>query len=252
MESLNDKSDLLACIAPVVHALSDLCQGSAEATTGKQFRTHLLSCFEQYEADCYRQGIAQAQMQEAKFALVAMCDELVMDAMAQWRMEWMICPLQLELFGHNRAGEEFFQRLENLRLAGEGQRPLLEVFFVCLQLGFEGAYKMKGRDALNALVVDLRQQLDDSNEVFEPLLSPQARPQDSRLLVMGDYLPYWVIVSVALASVLFMFMGFDAVLSHKARESRSRIEAQQLLLHQGPLVSAMEMGEERDVTANKP
>ena len=52
--------------------------------------------------------------------------------------------LQLHLFGDHLASENFFHRLEELRVQGASQLPSLEVYHYCLLLGFEGKYRLEG------------------------------------------------------------------------------------------------------------
>ena len=43
-----------------------------------------------------------------------------------------------------QAGERFFERLDKVRRAGEGKAELLEIYYLCMALGFEGKYKIAG------------------------------------------------------------------------------------------------------------
>jgi type VI secretion system protein ImpK len=61
--------------------------------------------------------------------------------------------LQEELFGHHIAGEVFFRNLQDL--LGKTDSPdladLLEVYQLCLLLGFAGRYSLGGRGELRAV-----------------------------------------------------------------------------------------------------
>src|SRR5262249_28073663 len=78
-------------------------------------------------------------------AAVALVDETMMSTewsgMEQWKKE----PLQVQLFGNFLAGEQFFDRLDELMRKGE--LALLEVYYICLCAGLRGMY----RDDLAAL-----------------------------------------------------------------------------------------------------
>src|SRR3990167_4775723 len=74
----------------------------------------------------------------AKFAFTALVDELAMSPTLGLRDQWERRPLQLELFGEQLAGEKFFEHLETLRGQGAARIPVLEVFHMCLLLGFQG------------------------------------------------------------------------------------------------------------------
>src|SRR4051812_2979894 len=55
-------------------------------------------------------GVADADIAEARYALVALVDEQIMESSWSGRAEWMNQPLQLSLYGDTKAGEIFFAR----------------------------------------------------------------------------------------------------------------------------------------------
>ncbi|NTS77903.1 DotU family type IV/VI secretion system protein [Catenovulum sp. SM1970] len=224
------KQDLLACIAPVLHALMPLKNKDKAAELDLSFREHLISCIDQFERLCYENQIKTSQMQQAKFALAATCDELVMGSNVSFRMEWMARPLQLEFFGNNRAGEEFFERLDKLRMAGESQLAELEVYYVCLQLGFEGAYKIKGLEQLKALIVDIRAQIEDAQGQVNTALSVNGAPAENFAVKVGRNLPYWVIFSIGFSVIMFMYLAFHYVISQHADNQVQYIQEQSIVM----------------------
>ena len=90
-------------------------------------------------------GYATADVRLAIFALVVMVDERLLGSAWPGRTAWLERPLQLVLFDINAGGEEFFLRLEHLRRVGgagtaEQTADLLEIFLLCLRLGFRGRH----------------------------------------------------------------------------------------------------------------
>ncbi len=219
-------SDLLSCVSPIISALMPLKLNKCEEIGCSEYRNQIMECFDQFERLCYENQITTSSMQEAKFALTSLCDEMVMGSGTPMRMEWMSRPLQLEFFGNNRAGEEFFERLDNLRKAGETKIAILEVYYLCLQLGFEGAYKVKGLEQLKALIVDVRSQLEDANGPPETILSSSGAPGEGFVMKVGRNLPYWVIFSVVLSMIAMLFAGFNFLISGQANESKQYINQQ--------------------------
>ncbi|WP_199608577.1 type IVB secretion system protein IcmH/DotU [Flocculibacter collagenilyticus] len=239
MDSSDKKQDLLACIGPVLHALLPLKLNHAVEQLDMGYRDKIIDCFDQFEKNCYEHQITTSQMQEAKFALTATCDELVMSSGANFRMDWMARPLQLEFYGNNRAGEEFFERLDKLRVGGESRLAVLEVYYVCLQLGFEGTYKLKGIEQLKALIVDVRAQLEDANGAPSLVLSEDGVPSEGFVMKVGRNLPYWVIFSIGLSIIMFLFMGFHFVITKDAKESNQYMDKQIEVLSQLDHVGAV-------------
>jgi type VI secretion system protein ImpK len=105
-------------------------------------RSHVLGLLETFAKAPEAQAAASGDLEEARFALVAWADEMVLRTSWPGRDQWEREPLQLQLFGTNRAGDEFYDHLARLR---PEQTAAREIFFVCLALGFEGGYV--GRDA---------------------------------------------------------------------------------------------------------
>ena len=62
--------------------------------------------------------------------------------------DWAQRPLQEELFGHNRAGEVFFENLRTLLTQQDSQETAdcLEVYCLAMQLGFKGRYALSSSD----------------------------------------------------------------------------------------------------------
>ena len=94
MDDSENSADILACIAPVIHALMPLKVQQNNANISDNFREEIIESFDYFERKCYENQITTSQMQEAKFALAATCDELVMSSGASFRMDWMARPLQ--------------------------------------------------------------------------------------------------------------------------------------------------------------
>ena len=94
-------------------------------------------------ARCKAAGIAEAEIAEARYAIVAFVDDRVLRSSWPGRTEWMKEPLQVQMYREYAAGENFFARLG--ALLRRKDRPLsLEVYYLCLALGFTGAGPAKG------------------------------------------------------------------------------------------------------------
>ncbi|KAF7769678.1 type VI secretion system protein ImpK [Pseudoalteromonas citrea] len=223
-EKPSNGPDLLACIAPVLQLAAPLKQQSSLTNDIEAFRSALLTSFDEFEKRCYSEQITASVMQEAKFALTAFVDERVMTSGVDFRVDWMSRPLQLEFFGNNRAGEEFFERLDKLRKSPDQRGTLLEVYFVCLQLGFEGVYKIKGLEQLKALLVDVRAQLEDLKGPVNLALSDNGAPEEGFAMKVGRNVPYWLILSLTLSMITLLFTGFHYVINAEAGQSQTHID----------------------------
>lgn len=82
-------------------------------------------------------GFSAEDADEAKFAICAWIDEMLLSIPWEGRQQWQKEQLQRQYYKTTRAGEEFFDRLNGL---GVHQRDVREVYYLCLGLGFSGRY----------------------------------------------------------------------------------------------------------------
>jgi type VI secretion system protein ImpK len=93
-------------------------------------------------------------VQLSVFAVVAFLDESILNLRNPIFAEWPRQPLQEEMFGHHVAGEIFFQNLQKILSRDDSQETadLLEVYHLCLLLGFAGRYSLSGRGELRSII----------------------------------------------------------------------------------------------------
>jgi type VI secretion system protein ImpK len=149
-------------------------------------------------------------------------------------MEWMSNPLQLKYFGEHLAGESFFAKLNKLRQGGEKNLDLLELYYTCLQLGFEGMYKLRGLEPLMALQVDLRSQIDGYRGVVDPKLAPDGVPKTGIIARVSRHVPYWAIAVVTVGMLFFGYTGYTVMLAKRVDESLSSLESELARLSHRP------------------
>lgn len=91
-------------------------------------------------------GIDEHKTQLAAFALVAFADETIAESAWIDRTQWPF--LQYDYFNTRRAGEQFFEQLQQIQgkkydytiWKDPAKADLLEVYYLCLLLGFRGAW----------------------------------------------------------------------------------------------------------------
>lgn len=160
------------------------------------------------------------QAQAAKFAVVAFTDETVLTADFPLRLDWERSPLQLEYFGVQLAGETFFERLDALVADVDNEADVLEVYYVCLLLGFRGKYKLVGEEQLAGVIARVEDALRRAGRLRAYGLAPHAHTGDQPDAVRDDALiPSWVKLwgSVAIAGVVLLYVFLYAVLQSDLR-----------------------------------
>jgi len=121
-------------------------------------------------------GVAEQEIAEARYALVAFIDEQILKSNWVGRGEWMNQPLQLAMYREFDAGEKFFARLRALLSHGD-RLAAVEVYLICLALGFRGAYGDRDPAALSSFVAAAQQQLARALPPANKI-SPHAQPRD--------------------------------------------------------------------------
>lgn len=82
---------------------------------------------------------AGPEWEAAKYALVSWIDEVLVDTLWEGRNWWSNNVLEMEYFGTRACFEQFYLRAQEATTLA--RRDALEVFYVCVVLGFRGMYR---------------------------------------------------------------------------------------------------------------
>lgn len=126
----------------IILRLAALNQQSA--ANSQDFRTSIRAALKAAMEQAKALGYASEANQLAFFALVALLDESVLKLQSPAFADWAQRPMQEEMFGHNRAGEVFFDNLRTLLARQDSQETAdcLEIYCLCMLLGFKGKYAL--------------------------------------------------------------------------------------------------------------
>lgn len=114
-----------------------------------------LRALDELEARAAAAGIAAELAQHACYALCAWLDERVLTSDLAARRAWSAEPLQLRRFGELAAGDEFFVRIDALRTdRAPDAVDALEVYALCLALGFRGKHVGPGAEERRLVLLD--------------------------------------------------------------------------------------------------
>lgn len=216
---------LLECCASLFAHAAQFKKSDRGVKVNAKFRRVILAGFDEMERKAFEKKIPMQKVKEVKYAMASYIDEAVLTSNWPGRMDWMSKTLQLTFFGEHVGGEAFFKHLNALRRAGDRFVDVLEVYYVCLQLGFEGMYRLKGLEQLMALQVDLRSQIESYRKYNDNRLSVDGKPKSSVMATMRRDIPYWVIGTVTIACVFFTYLGYAVVTEEIAKSSDDEIAA---------------------------
>lgn len=148
----------------------------------------------------------------ARYAYCAALDEIVLASGFRLRQLWERRPLQLVLFGDQLAGEHFFDRLEGLRGKGAMRVQALQVFHMCLLLGFKGKY-IHDAEKLSYLAARLGDEIAHIKGKSHGFAPRAARPDQIVHKRRGN-LPLWAVSSMFALLALCAYLGLRASLAH--------------------------------------
>ncbi len=120
----------------------------------ESFRNQVRQAIRQADQEGRKLGYTEEDIRLGTFAVVAFLDESVLNLQNPVFADWVRKPMQEELFGRHTAGEIFFEQLQHLlgRRETAELADLLEVYQLCLLLGFVGRYSISGRGDLRAII----------------------------------------------------------------------------------------------------
>jgi type VI secretion system protein ImpK len=167
-------------------------------------------------------GYSRETLIEARYAVVAFLDEMILQSGWDQKNQWASHLLQYKYFQTQVAGNEFFDHLTSLRRALPVNTDLLEVFHACLVLGFEGKYKLEGREKLKDLKHDLFREIQGLRGEIPPL-SPHAERHEEVMDVVKQEIPAWIVVACSLAIVFFSYVGMSVMIQQESETALSQI-----------------------------
>jgi type VI secretion system protein ImpK len=147
-------------------------------TDAESFRAHLKQLIARADQDARQAGYSQGDVRYALYAVVAFIDESILNSAQPMFRDWPRRPLQDELFGGHVGGEAFFQYLQQLmtRDPSPDLADVLEVYLLCLLLGFQGRYSATNRDELGLWTSRVREQVTRIRGGVPPIAPDWAIP----------------------------------------------------------------------------
>jgi type VI secretion system protein ImpK len=178
------------------------------------FRAHLLNALRVAEEESRKAGYSQEDTRLAAFATVAFLDESILNSNNPAFHDWARRPLQEEVFGSFVAGEMFFNGIDRLisRDDSLALADVLEVYYLCLLLGYGGRYSAGARGNLQQIIDKVGRRI---YHIRRNLQSPggAALPQEQPIRRRGDRLARrlsWVAMATfAGAFLCYLFYWFS-------------------------------------------
>jgi type VI secretion system protein ImpK len=153
-EAAARRENLALVFQETLTAIVRLRSDRQDVSDAELFRSQVLTALKLAEQQGRGKGYTDDDVHLATFAVVAFLDESILNLRKPIFRDWVRRPLQEELFGRHTAGEIFFQNME--QILGRRDAPetadLLEVYYLCLLLGYLGRYSISSKAELRALM----------------------------------------------------------------------------------------------------
>jgi type VI secretion system protein ImpK len=123
-------------------------------TDGNKFRNDMRNALRNAEKESITRAYMPEDARFATFAVVGFLDESILNSSNPAFADWARMPLQEELYGHQLAGEQFFQNIDRLlgRNDSNDLADVLEIYLLCMLLGYRGRYELSGPEALRPVI----------------------------------------------------------------------------------------------------
>jgi type VI secretion system protein ImpK len=180
----------------------------------------LLALVSEFEERARASAVSRPQVAAARYLLCTFIDEVI--AATPWGANPPpgVRGLLQEFHEEESGADKAFELLERLGADVQANAPLLELFYVCLALGFEGRYagEPNGRAELDALAARLLE------KVRPAAASPEAATRALSLRWAGEarrgptltLVPLWLTLVVGCALVVGALMWLSSRLSREA------------------------------------
>lgn len=193
-------NDLVTFAAPVFDLILRLQSGIVKPSN--ELRPKIKSLLDDFEQRAERYRLNHKVVNVAKFALAAFVDETVLTGQFHLKEEWERHPLQLEYFGEQLAGDKFFEKLKAMIAQVEVTADAVEIYYVCMLLGFKGRYAVYEQEKLLGIMQQTADALVKAGKISKVELAPHWQANDQPKPPEKRGMPTWAKVT-AFAGLAF-------------------------------------------------
>jgi type VI secretion system protein ImpK len=197
-------NDLVSFASPIFDLILRLKAGIVQPSN--DLRPKVAGLLQEFEERAVRNRYSEKIVQVAKFALAAFVDEVILTNNFPLREEWERYPLQLEFFGEQLAGNKFYDKLEAMLRQIDVTADAVEIYYVCMLLGFKGKYAVYEQEKLLKTMQHTADALVKCGKIQPVDLSPHWLVQDQPIPPEKKGMPVWAKISA------FGGLGFAVLL----------------------------------------
>ena len=215
---------LVAAATPLLNLVPQLRQATHSDPAG--LREMLGRAVQEFENRARARGAQNEHVVAARYALCTFLDETA--ANTPWGEKlWAQRSLLVQFHNEAWGGEKVFQLLGKVAEQPDQHRPLLELFYLVLSLGFEGRYRVlqNGRAQLDQVRERLAQMLAKARGEPDRELSPNWRTTATSRKPLRDSVPLWAVAAISALVLGLVFVALSFALNRQSDPTFSNILA---------------------------
>jgi type VI secretion system protein ImpK len=214
--SVERRPNLAFCFQELFTAIVRVRFNLQTVPNADSFRANAKNLIRMATQDAAGRGYSSEDVKLSAFAVVAFLDESVLTSKNPVFSTWPRMPLQEELFGEHMAGETFFQYVQLLLSRRDSVETVdvLEVYYLCMLLGYRGRYGSSGDGELRAIMESIKGKTNRVRGGNLPLSPAWDLPGDTPLPRRSDpWLRRLIWIAVLAAGLgIVTFLGSDLML----------------------------------------
>lgn len=219
MSSRTKQNDLVRFAGPIFDLILRLKAGIVQPSNN--LRPKCAKLLDEFEKRAERYRFNHKVVRVSKFALASFIDETILTNDFPLKEEWEKYALQLEYFGEQLAGNKFFDKLEAMLKQMDVTADAVEVYYVCMLLGFKGKYAVYEQEKLLNVMQKTAKALVKVGKIVPTELSPNWLADDQPEPPKKRGMPGWAKISafagigLALLTYLGMFVTSSVFLNNE-------------------------------------
>ena len=224
-QSVERRPNLAFCFQELFTAIVRVRFNLQSVPNADAFRANAKDLIRMGTQDAAGRGYTNEDVKLAAFAVVAFLDESVLTSRNPVFSTWSRMPLQEELFREHLAGETFFQYVQDMLSRRDSVETVdvLEVYYLCMLLGYRGRYGSSGGGELRAIMESIKGKMNRVRGANLPLSPAWALPGDPPLRKRRDpwvrRLVWITAVAAGLGIVTFVTSELVLVSGNSAAQS---------------------------------
>jgi type IV/VI secretion system ImpK/VasF family protein len=221
------RENLALLLQEALSAIARIRRGEA-VQDSVSFRSKLIAALQRTEEQARVNGYSGPDVKSSIFAVTAMADETVLGSKLPVFSEWHKRPLCLELFKTNRGGEIFFHNIAAAleRDSSPDTGDVLEVYLLCLLLGFAGQYRNNETSEIQVWKHKVREKIRHIRGAAPGLPDLWRIPSETvqpRRDIIADRLKKALIAAAVIAVAVFATAKLNLILKTGELQSLSEV-----------------------------